>query len=72
MQTTIILKPLNFLSKESIPTIKELISAGMNFDKNSDGTLAYTKEAAHSRNKFYMLVEMQQVENSHILLEHCP
>ena len=39
------------LSKYSIEAIKDLVNDGMNFDKNSDGSLAYTKEAAHSRNR---------------------
>ena len=67
------LEAVKLLSKESIPTIKELISAGMNFDKNSDGTLAYTKEAAHSRNRILHASGDATGREIHIfLLEHCP
>ena len=37
------------LSKNSIEVIKDLIDNGMKFDLNSDGKIAYTKEAAHAR-----------------------
>lgn len=39
------------LSRESIDAIKDLIDDGMKFDLNDDGSLAYTKEAAHSRSR---------------------
>ena len=42
---------VELLSKKSISTIKNLINAGMKFDLNDNGQLAYTKEAAHSRNR---------------------
>jgi len=39
------------MSSHSIQTIYELIDDGMEFDKNPDGSLAYTKEAAHSKSR---------------------
>lgn len=36
------------LSQNSIQAIKDLVDGGMKFDQNEDGSLAYTKEAAHS------------------------
>ena len=39
------------LSEHSQEAIKDLIDYGMKFDTNADGTLAYTKEAAHSRSR---------------------
>ena len=44
-------KAVEVLSKESIGAVKNLIDSGMQFDKKLDGTLAYTKEAAHSRSR---------------------
>lgn len=67
------LQAVELLSKESIPTIKEIINAGMNFDKKADGTLAYTKEAAHSRNRILHASGDATGREIHIfLLEHCP
>ena len=42
---------VELLSKKSITAIKNLIDAGMKFDKNEYGELSFTKEAAHSRNR---------------------
>ena len=42
---------VELLSKKSITAIKNLIDAGMKFDKNEEGKLSFTKEAAHSRNR---------------------
>lgn len=42
---------VELLSHKSISTIKNLIHDGMKFDLNNEGKLAYTKEAAHSRNR---------------------
>ncbi len=67
------LKAVELLSRESIPTIKELINSGMNFDKKDDGTLAYTKEAAHSRNRILHACGDATGREIHLfLLEHCP
>jgi len=41
-------KAVNFLSKNSQSVIQELIKNGFEFDKDEDGNLLYTKEAAHS------------------------
>ncbi|MCS6131737.1 UNVERIFIED_ORG: L-aspartate oxidase [Clostridium botulinum] len=45
------LKAVEVLANESMSNIKNLISLGVNFDKNDDGTLNYTKEGAHSVNR---------------------
>lgn len=37
-----------FISENSAPVIEDLISLGIAFDKNKDGNLAFTLEAAHS------------------------
>ncbi|WP_198306273.1 L-aspartate oxidase [Arcobacter vandammei] len=67
------IKAVELLSRESIPTIKELIDSGMNFDKKDDGTLAYTKEAAHSRNRILHACGDATGREIHLfLLEHCP
>ncbi len=42
---------VELLSKKSILAVKNLISAGMKFDLDEKGDLAFTKEAAHSRNR---------------------
>jgi L-aspartate oxidase len=42
---------VQLLSEKSIIAIKNLIAAGMKFDKNEEGQLSFTKEAAHSRNR---------------------
>ena len=68
------LEAVELLSSESIPTIKEIIEAGkMIFDKNVDGNLAYTKEAAHSRNRILHAQGDATGREIHLfLLEHCP
>ena len=38
---------VDILSKESKEVINDLINRGFEFDKNDDGSLAYTKEAGH-------------------------
>ena len=63
---------VELLSKKSISTIKNLIDAGMKFDLNEDGKLAYTKEAAHSRNRILHADGDATGRMMHIfLLEHC-
>ncbi|WP_072680866.1 L-aspartate oxidase [Arcobacter sp. LA11] len=39
------------LSKNSLECIEDLIDNGLEFDLNSEGELAFTKEAAHSRSR---------------------
>ena len=64
---------VELLSKKSISTMKNLIQAGMKFDLNEKGELAYTKEAAHSRNRILHADGDATGRMVHIfLLEHCP
>ena len=42
---------VNILSEDSREVIDDLINRGFEFDKNEDGSLAYTKEAAHSTSR---------------------
>lgn len=42
---------VELLSNKSLEAVKNLIDSGMKFDKNDKGELAFTKEAAHSRNR---------------------
>jgi L-aspartate oxidase len=63
---------VELLSKKSISTIKNLIDAGMKFDLNENGELAYTKEAAHSRNRILHADGDATGRMIHIfLLENC-
>ena len=66
------LEAVELLSKKSISTIKNLIDSGMKFDLNEDGKLAYTKEAAHSRNRILHADGDATGRMMHIfLLENC-
>ncbi|MCT7547106.1 FAD-binding protein [Aliarcobacter butzleri] len=63
---------VELLSHKSISTIKNLIHDGMKFDLNKEGNLAYTKEAAHSRNRILHADGDATGRMIHIfLLEHC-
>ena len=63
---------VELLSKKSVTAIKNLISDGMKFDLNDNGELAYTKEAAHSRNRILHADGDATGRMIHIfLLEHC-
>ncbi|MCG3662372.1 FAD-binding protein [Aliarcobacter butzleri] len=63
---------VELLSYKSISTIKNLIHDGMKFDLNNEGKLAYTKEAAHSRNRILHADGDATGRMIHIfLLEHC-
>ena len=53
---------VQLLSKKSISTIKNLIDAGMKFDLNDNGELAYTKKQPIVEIEFYMQMVMQQEE----------
>ncbi len=44
-------KTVELVSKESILLREDLIKSGMEFDRDKDGRLLYTKEAAHSSNR---------------------
>ena len=45
------LNSVKTLAEESISNVESLIKMGLNFDKNEDGTLNYTREGAHSINR---------------------
>ena len=63
---------VELLSKKSQSTIKNLIDAGMKFDLNDKGELAYTKEAAHRRNRILHADGDATGRMMHIfLLEQC-
>ena len=63
---------VELLSKKSVSSIKNLIADGMKFDLNDNGELAYTKEAAHSRNRILHADGDATGRMIHIfLLEHC-
>lgn len=63
---------VELLSKKSVSAIKNLIADGMKFDLNDNGELAYTKEAAHSRNRILHADGDATGRMMHIfLLEHC-
>ncbi len=69
-------KAVEIMSKESISLRDDLINRGMEFDKDSDGNLLFTKEAAHSSSRIlhaggdatgrYMHYFMMQ-QNYHLL-----
>ncbi|CAM3589006.1 L-aspartate oxidase [Arcobacter aquimarinus] len=66
------IEAVELLSKKSISTIKNLIDSGMKFDLNEEGKLAYTKEAAHSRNRILHADGDATGRMMHIfLLENC-
>jgi len=66
------IEAVELLSKKSISTIKNLIDSGMKFDLDEDGQLAYTKEAAHSRNRILHADGDATGRMMHIfLLENC-
>ncbi|RXJ86415.1 L-aspartate oxidase [Arcobacter sp. CECT 8985] len=45
------IKAVEILSKNSLKSVEDLIDAGLQFDLNSKGELAFTREAAHSRDR---------------------
>jgi L-aspartate oxidase len=64
---------VEFMSKKSISTIKDLVDNGMNFDKNINGELVYTKEAAHSRSRILHADGDATGRELHMfLLKSCP
>ena len=66
-------KAVEVLSKTSISCIKDLINDGMKFDKNPDGSLAYTKEAAHSKSRILHADGDATGRELHMfLLKNCP
>ncbi|MCK5294983.1 MAG: L-aspartate oxidase [Arcobacteraceae bacterium] len=66
-------KAVEILSEHSMDTIQNLIDGGMEFDKNNDGSLAYTKEAAHSKNRILHADGDATGRELHMfLLKNCP
>jgi len=66
-------KAVEILSKESLDAIDDMIDKGLQFDLNSKGELAYTKEAAHSRSRILHADGDATGRILHLfLLEQCP
>ncbi len=66
-------KAVEILSKESMDVIDNIIDNGFNFDTNSEGKLAYTKEAAHSTSRILHADGDATGRMMHMfLLEQCP
>jgi len=64
---------VKLLSEKSQEAVKNLIDAGLEFDLNDKGELAYTKEAAHSRNRILHADGDATGRMIHVfLLEQCP
>jgi L-aspartate oxidase len=67
------LNAVEVLSRESIEAIDDLIDNGFEFDKNSRGSLAFTKEAAHSKSRILHADGDATGRELHMfLLENCP
>ena len=61
------------LSKNSIEAIDDIINCGFEFDKNSEGELAFTKEAAHSTSRILHADGDATGRMLHMfLLQQCP
>ncbi|HIP12214.1 MAG TPA: FAD-binding protein [Arcobacter sp.] len=61
------------LSEHSLDSIESLINGGMQFDLTNDGELAYTKEAAHSKNRILHADGDATGREMHMfLLKSCP
>ncbi|MEA3352329.1 MAG: FAD-dependent oxidoreductase [Campylobacterota bacterium] len=66
-------KAVETLSRCSMDAIDDLIDAGFDFDKNEDGELAYTKEAAHSTSRILHADGDATGRMMHMfLLQQCP
>jgi len=64
---------VELLSNESMGAIDNLIENGFEFDRNENGKLAYTKEAAHSRNRILHADGDATGRELHMfLLKNCP
>ncbi len=67
------IEAVKIMSEESIEAIDDLINSGFTFDTNDDGTLAYTKEAAHSTSRILHADGDATGRMIHMsLLEQCP
>lgn len=61
------------LSTHSIDVIQDLVQSGLKFDLNEDGSIAYTKEAAHARARIVHADGDATGRILHLfLLENCP
>jgi L-aspartate oxidase len=61
------------LSEESYDVVEDLIDDGMEFDRNAEGKLAYTKEAAHSKSRILHADGDATGRELHMfLLQTCP
>ncbi|MEA3289733.1 MAG: FAD-dependent oxidoreductase [Campylobacterota bacterium] len=66
-------KAVETLSRYSMDAIDDLIDSGFDFDKNDDGELAYTKEAAHSTSRILHADGDATGRMMHMfLLQQCP
>ncbi|MDX9744071.1 MAG: FAD-binding protein, partial [Arcobacteraceae bacterium] len=64
---------VKLLSEKSIEAVDDLIKNGFEFDRNSAGELAFTKEAAHSRSRILHADGDATGRELHMfLLENCP
>jgi L-aspartate oxidase len=64
---------VKLLSEKSIDAVDDLIKNGFEFDRNSAGELAFTKEAAHSRSRILHADGDATGRELHMfLLENCP
>ena len=66
-------KAVEILSEESMDAIDDIINSGFEFDRNSEGELAYTKEAAHSTSRILHADGDATGRMMHMfLLKQCP
>jgi len=66
-------KAVETLSEKSMDAIDDLIDSGLVFDKNAQGDLAFTKEAAHSTNRILHADGDATGREMHMfLLKQCP
>ena len=63
------LEAVKVLTSESMNNIKNLIDMGLNFDKNEDGSLNFTKEGAHSINRIVHTKDNTGENTAKILIE---
>lgn len=61
---------VDIMIRESRAVIDELLALGVRFEKNMDGTLAYTKEGAHSKPRICFHKDITGKEITTTLLSH--
>ncbi len=67
------IKAVTLLSEKSIGAVDNLIENGFQFDRNAQGELAFTKEAAHSRSRILHADGDATGRELHMfLLQNCP